>query len=118
MQLVYDRLVANGVARYVVLDPMHDMDAVRESARMIRQAGATEIVGALTFTVSDVHDDAHYGALAAQMAACPDIDRVYIKDPGGLLTPERAVTLIPAVLGNLDGTPWNCTPTARSACQA
>ncbi|MER6153954.1 hypothetical protein ABT147_00145 [Streptomyces sp. NPDC001868] len=33
MQLVHDRLVANGVTRYVVLDPMHDMDAVRESAR-------------------------------------------------------------------------------------
>ncbi|GGS20653.1 hypothetical protein GCM10010269_69450 [Streptomyces humidus] len=105
MQLVYDRLVANGVTRYVVLDPMHDMDAVRESARMIRAAGATEIVGALTFTVSDVHDDAHYASLAAQMTDCPDIDRVYIKDPGGLLTSERAATLIPAVLGNLAGTP-------------
>ncbi|GHH29715.1 hypothetical protein GCM10018780_88190 [Streptomyces lanatus] len=43
-----------------------------------------------------MQDDAHYGSLASQMAACPDIDRVYIKDPGGLLTPERAVTLIPA----------------------
>ncbi|MEE1757800.1 biotin carboxyl carrier protein [Streptomyces sp. SP18BB07] len=105
MQLVYDRLVASGVTRYVVLDPMHDMDAVRASARMIRQAGATEIVGALTFTVSEVHDDMHYGALAAQMAACPDIDRVYVKDPGGLLTSERAATLIPAVLGSLRGKP-------------
>jgi oxaloacetate decarboxylase (Na+ extruding) subunit alpha len=105
MQLVYDRLVVNGVTRCVVLDPMHDMDAVRESARMIRAAGATEIVGALTFTVSDVHDDAHYALLAAQMADCPDIDRVYIKDPGGLLTSERAATLIPAVLGKLVGTP-------------
>ena len=105
MQLVYDRLVANGVARYVVLDPMHDMDAVRESARMIRAAGAAEIVGALTYTVSEVHDDAYYGSLASQMAACPDIDRVYIKDPGGLLTSERATTLIPAVIGNLAGKP-------------
>ncbi|BBC29665.1 HMGL-like protein [Streptomyces graminofaciens] len=105
MQLVYDRLVANGVTRYVVLDPMHDMDAVRESARMIRRAGAGEIVGALTYTVSDVHDDAHYGSLAAQMAACPDIDRVYIKDPGGLLTTERATTLIRAVIRHLGGKP-------------
>lgn len=105
MQLVYDRLVDNGVTRYVVLDPMHDMDAVCASARMIRAAGATEIVGALTYTVSDVHDDAHYGSLATQMAACPDIDRVYIKDPGGLLTAERAATLVPAVLSNLADTP-------------
>ena len=29
MQLVYDRLAANGIDRFVVLDPMHDMDAAR-----------------------------------------------------------------------------------------
>jgi oxaloacetate decarboxylase (Na+ extruding) subunit alpha len=104
MQLAYDRLVANGITRFVVLDPMHDMDAVRASARMIRAAGATEIVGALTYTVSEVHDDAFYADLAGQMAACPDIDRVYVKDPAGLLTPERARTLLPAVRARLGGT--------------
>src|SRR6185503_12544953 len=37
------------------------------------------------------------------LAACPDVDALYIKDPGGLLTPKRARTLIPAikaVIGN------------------
>jgi oxaloacetate decarboxylase (Na+ extruding) subunit alpha len=105
LQLAYDRLVANGVTRFVVLDPMHDMDAVRQTAKMIRAAGGTEIVGALTFTISDVHDDAFYAGLATQMAACADIDRVYVKDPAGLLSPERARTLIPAVRACLDGTP-------------
>jgi oxaloacetate decarboxylase alpha subunit len=105
LQLVYDRLVANGVSRFVVLDPMHDIDAVRRTARMIRLAGGTEIVGALTFTISDVHDDGFYAGLAAQMASCVDIDRVYIKDPAGLLSPERARTLIPAVRAGLSGTP-------------
>jgi oxaloacetate decarboxylase (Na+ extruding) subunit alpha len=105
LQLAYDRLVANGITRFVVLDPMHDMDAVRRTARMIRAAGATEIVGALTFTVSQVHDDAFYAGLAGQMAVCPEIDRVYIKDPAGLLTPERARTLIPAIRARLGGTP-------------
>jgi oxaloacetate decarboxylase alpha subunit len=105
LQLAYERLVANGLTRFVVLDPMHDMDAVRQSARMIRSAGGTEIVGALTYTLSDVHDDAFYAGLAGQMAACPDLDRVYIKDPAGLLSPERAATLIPAVRGRLGETP-------------
>ncbi len=103
MQLAYDRLVAAGMSRFVVLDPMHDMQALLTSARMIRAAGASEIIAALTYTVSDVHDDAYYGGLAAQMAAAKEIDRVYIKDPAGLLTPERARTLIPAVLTRLDG---------------
>ncbi|HTV99536.1 MAG TPA: hypothetical protein VMF87_04495 [Streptosporangiaceae bacterium] len=101
MQLVYDRLVVAGMSRFVVLDPMHDMDNVLETARMIRQAGGEEIIAALTYTVSAVHDDAFYAGLAGQMAACKDIDRVYVKDPAGLLTPERARTLFPAVQARL-----------------
>ncbi len=101
MQLVYDRLVVAGMSRFVVLDPMHDMENVLVTARMIRQAGGREIIGALTYTVSAVHDDAFYAGLAGQMAACKDIDRVYVKDPAGLLTPERARTLFPAVQAGL-----------------
>jgi oxaloacetate decarboxylase alpha subunit len=103
MQLAYDRLVLNGISRFVVLDPMHDMDAVRRSAAMIRAAGAAEIIGALVFTISAVHDDQLYAHLARQMVDTPQIDRVYIKDPSGLLTPERARTLIPAVREQLGG---------------
>jgi oxaloacetate decarboxylase alpha subunit len=105
MQLAYDRLVANGISRFVVLDPMHDVDALRESARMLRQAGAPEVMGALTFTISAVHDDAFYADLAGQLAACPDLDRLYLKDPSGLLTPERARTLIPAVRARIGALP-------------
>jgi oxaloacetate decarboxylase (Na+ extruding) subunit alpha len=103
MQLAYDRLVEAGMSRFVVLDPMHDMDALLRSAAMIRAAGASEIIAALTFTVSEVHDDAYYAGLASAMAAAPDIDRVYLKDPAGLLTPDRAKALIPAVLERLGG---------------
>src|SRR2546429_5814110 len=39
------------------------------------------------------------------MARCPDIDRVYVKDPTGLLTPDRARTLIPAVRARLGAKP-------------
>jgi oxaloacetate decarboxylase alpha subunit len=104
IQIAYDRLVEAGMSRFVVLDPMHDMEAVLRTALMLRQAGASEIIAALTYTISAVHDDGFYAGLAGQMAACPDIDRVYIKDPAGLLTPERARTLIPAVRARLGGT--------------
>lgn len=105
MQIVYDRLVANGISRFVVLDPMHDAAALLESARMIRKAGATEIIAALTYTISEVHDDAFYAEFAARVAKSPDVDRAYIKDPAGLLTPERARTLIPAVRAQLGKVP-------------
>lgn len=103
MQLVYDRLVINGISRFIVMDPMNDARAMLESARMMRKAGAGEIIAALTYTISVVHDDACYANLAAGLAASPDIDRLYIKDPAGILTPERARTLIPAIRAQLGG---------------
>jgi oxaloacetate decarboxylase alpha subunit len=105
IRLVYERLVVAGISRFVVLDPVHDMAAVLQTARDIRAAGGTEIVAALTYTVSAVHDDGFYAGLAGQMAASPHIDRVYVKDPAGLLTPERARTLLPALRAQLETTP-------------
>jgi oxaloacetate decarboxylase (Na+ extruding) subunit alpha len=105
MELVYTSLVDAGMDRFVVLDPTHDMDAVRETARIIKKAGGAEVIGALTYTVSAAHDDAFYAGIAAQYAECRDIDRAYVKDPAGILTPDRARTLIPAVLAALHGKP-------------
>jgi len=105
MQVVYNRLVANGISRYVVLDPMHDVDALLESARMIKKAGATTVVAALTYTLSEVHDDSFYANLASQLVMSPHIDRFYIKDPSGLLASERARTLIPAIQSQLGAKP-------------
>ncbi|MFW6204536.1 MAG: biotin carboxyl carrier protein [Actinomycetota bacterium] len=104
MRLVYERLVANGISRFALLDPMHEMTSLLSSAKAIKEAGG-EVVAALIYTLSEVHDDAFYAGLAKQMAQCPSIDRVYIKDPSGLLTPERARTLIPALMAVLDGKP-------------
>src|SRR5262245_65201445 len=55
MRLVYDRLVANGMARFIVLDPMHDMAASRRTAHGSRQAGGPELAGALTDTRREDH---------------------------------------------------------------
>jgi oxaloacetate decarboxylase (Na+ extruding) subunit alpha len=104
MKLVYERLVANGISRFALLDPMHEMTNLLSSAKAIKEAGG-EVVAALIYTLSEVHDDTLYAGLAKQMASCPSIDRVYIKDPSGLLTPERARTLVPALLAALDGKP-------------
>jgi oxaloacetate decarboxylase (Na+ extruding) subunit alpha len=105
IKLVYSTLVRNGMDRFVVLDPSHDMDAARATARIAKQAGGNEVIGALTYTISAVHDDAFYAGVAAAYRDCPDIDRAYIKDPAGILTPDRARTLIPAVQAALGGKP-------------
>jgi oxaloacetate decarboxylase alpha subunit len=105
IELVYRCLVRGGMDRFVVLDPSHDMDAARATARVAKKAGGKEVIGALTYTISKVHDDAFYAGIAAQYAACADIDRAYVKDPAGILTPDRARTLIPAVQAALGGKP-------------
>ena len=97
MRLVYRCLIRNGMSRFIVLDPMHDLDAMLSTAKMIREEGGAEIVGALTYTMSAAHDDAFYAGLAADLERSPHFDRIYIKDPSGLLTADRARTLIPAV---------------------
>jgi oxaloacetate decarboxylase alpha subunit len=97
MRIVYRRLQANGIRRFIMLDPMHDPDAVIEAARIIREEGDAEVMAALTFTLSEVHDDAFYAGFAAKLATSPDIDLFYLKDPGGLMSPERMRTLAPAV---------------------
>src|SRR5580765_3433245 len=69
---------------------------------MIHEEGG-EVLAGLTYTISAVHDDAFYANLAGTLAASPQVARLYIKDPTGLLTPERARTLIPAVRAQLKG---------------
>ena len=105
MRLVYRRLVANGISRFIILNPMHDKEALLRAARIAKEEGAPDVMAALTYTVSEVHDDAFYADFAAAVASSPDFDRAYIKDPAGLLTAERARTLIPAVKARLGGMP-------------
>ena len=97
MDLAFRTLVKNGMRRFALADPMNDADSNVTCARMVKRGGADYVVGALVYTLSPVHDDAHYVECARRMATSPDIDALYIKDPGGLLTPLRAQALIPAI---------------------
>jgi oxaloacetate decarboxylase alpha subunit len=44
-----------------------------------------------------VHTDRYYEERARAVAASPHVDVLNLKDPGGLLTPERMRTLVPAL---------------------
>src|SRR5690606_9753370 len=105
MALSYKLLVNNGIERFMVMDPMNTTQAVIDNCHAIHKAGASEIVGALVYTVSPIHDDAFFSDMAAKLAAHPFIDRTYLKDPGGLLTTDRARTLLPALKKAVSGKP-------------
>jgi oxaloacetate decarboxylase alpha subunit len=97
MSLAFRVLARNGIRRFCLADPMNDADSNIACARMVKQSGGEYVIAALVFTLSPVHDDAHYAEAARKLAASADIDALYIKDPGGLLSQNRARTLIPAI---------------------
>jgi oxaloacetate decarboxylase (Na+ extruding) subunit alpha len=105
MEFAFGLLVRNGIDRFAVMDPMNNVAAMRGMADLTRKAGGRDIVAALTFTLSPLHDDAHFAAAAKALTETGQFDRLYLKDPGGLVTPERARTLIPAIKAAVDALP-------------
>jgi oxaloacetate decarboxylase alpha subunit len=97
MALAFRVLARSGIRRFCLADPMNDVDSNIACARMVKQGGGDYVIVALVFTVSPIHDDAYYAERARRLAACADVDALYIKDPGGLLSPKRAAALIPAI---------------------
>jgi oxaloacetate decarboxylase (Na+ extruding) subunit alpha len=88
MNLAFRLLARNGIRRIQIADPTNDPARIRRLAAMIRAAGVEEVVVGLTYSISEVHTHAYYAERAAALADCPDMDRLYLKDPGGLLTPD------------------------------
>jgi oxaloacetate decarboxylase alpha subunit len=97
MRLSFRLLMRAGIRRFWVLDPLNNMDSVRTIAAMIKSEGDAEVVAGIVYTVSPVHTDDHYASKADALGAMDDVDGVYLKDVGGLLTPERVQTLVPII---------------------
>jgi oxaloacetate decarboxylase alpha subunit len=58
----------------------------------------------LTYALSPVHDDAYFIARTHELVKLA-VDFISVKDPTGLLTPERAATLFPAIASAAKGIP-------------
>jgi oxaloacetate decarboxylase alpha subunit len=54
-----------------------------------KYGGFDEVVIALSYTVSPIHTDAFYAEKARLIPKSPYVDRLYTKDRGGLLNPDR-----------------------------
>lgn len=105
MEFAFRLLVNNGIERFAVMDPMNNVPAMLRMAEVTRRAGGREIVAALTFTLSPLHDDAHWAKAAKELCASGKFDKIYVKDPGGLISADRAKTLMPALCNVINGTP-------------
>jgi oxaloacetate decarboxylase (Na+ extruding) subunit alpha len=98
MRLAFRLVARNGIRRLKIADPSNEPARIRRLAAMARQEGIEEIVVGLTYSISDVHTHAYYAERAAAVADCPEMDRMYLKDPGGLLTPDAVRELAPHLL--------------------
>ena len=98
MRLAFRCVVRNGIRRFQIADPSNDPARLRRLATMARQEGVEEIVVGLTYSVSEVHTHAYFAERAAALADCAELDRLYLKDPGGLLTPHAVRELAPHFL--------------------
>ncbi|MFL5862451.1 MAG: biotin carboxyl carrier protein [Solirubrobacteraceae bacterium] len=98
MRLSYRLAVRNGLRRVQIADPSNDPERVRRIAAMAKAEGVEEVVIGLTYSISEVHTHRYYADIAAALADCPDMDRLYLKDPGGLLTVDAVRELAPPLL--------------------
>jgi oxaloacetate decarboxylase (Na+ extruding) subunit alpha len=105
LRLVFRCVVRNGLRRVQIADPMNDTDDLAQMAAIARQEGMEEVVIGLTYSVSPVHTDEFYATRAKAIGACADVDRLYLKDPGGLVTVERLRELAPLFLEGFAGRP-------------
>ena len=95
MRLAFRCVVRNGIRRFQVADPSNDAGRLRRVAAVAREEGVEEIAIALTYSVSEVHTHAYYAERAAALSDCVEMDRLYLKDPGGLLTVDAVRELAP-----------------------
>ncbi|OPY65933.1 MAG: 2-oxoglutarate carboxylase large subunit [Syntrophorhabdus sp. PtaU1.Bin050] len=103
--LVAKTAASCGLRSTWIVDGMLDVAFLHKAAGWAKQGGFEEVVVALPYTISPVHTDEFYAEKARKIAECPDVDALYVKDQGGLFTPERVQTLVPQVLKNSLGKP-------------
>jgi oxaloacetate decarboxylase (Na+ extruding) subunit alpha len=101
-----------GVKILTAYDALNDNRNVVSSVRSAKAAGM-QANGWMTYTLSPVHTDAYYVERAKELVAL-GVDYMCVKDPTGLLTPERGATLFPALVAAAGGIPMQL----HSHCQS
>jgi oxaloacetate decarboxylase alpha subunit len=96
VELYVRTLIASGIRWFRAFDALFDHDNIVPSLRLAKELGMFT-VGALVFSISPIHTDELYRDKAGELVERADVDAVQIKDSGGLLTPDRVRTLVPAI---------------------
>ena len=91
-----ESLYANGFRVIGSFDGLNDIDNIAPGLIRAKELGASTF-GAVSFCESPVHTDELFVAKALELIEKADVDAIMLKDAGGLLTPDRIRTLVPAL---------------------
>jgi oxaloacetate decarboxylase alpha subunit len=100
-RLWYERIAAHGVRQVRISNSSNTAEGWRSNVELCRAVGIEPVVN-LIYAISPKHTDDYYAQKARDAAKLKPF-RICLKDPGGLLTPDRTRTLVPVVLQNAAG---------------
>ena len=101
--LWFERLAANGIRQIRISNPSNDPVGWTKAVVRAKRLGLATFLN-LTYSVSPKHNDEYYARKTREGAALKP-DYLCIKDPGGLLTPERTIALIKVIRREAPGFP-------------
>tara|TARA_R110000868_G_scaffold404811_1_gene683362 strand:+ start:8343 stop:9788 length:1446 start_codon:yes stop_codon:yes gene_type:complete len=95
VELAAERFAANGMRYHTPYDALNDIRNLEIPIKAAKRHGL-HVVPGIVYTDSPVHTDQYYAKKAMELVKI-GVDGIFLKDPSGLLTPERIVTLVSAL---------------------
>jgi len=102
-RLFMERMAANGIREARISEEWNEIEGWTWKCDVARDVGINPVPN-IIYSVSPKHTD-EYFAERTRQAASLKVTRLCLKDPGGLLTPERLQTLVPIMFANANGIP-------------
>jgi oxaloacetate decarboxylase alpha subunit len=104
LELFFRRCAINGVNRFFLMDGLNDIRNFEVPIRAAHKEGA-KVLGGIVYSISPAHTDEHFVQKIRELVAF-GADILVLKDPNGILTPERARVLVPAMKAVAGGRPF------------
>lgn len=89
-------LIKHGVTSFWIYDCLYDMPTMHRLVKVIHDNGGVA-VPAVMYGLTGAHDDDFFAQRAKEMASWEGVQTIYVEDAAGVLKPERAATLLPAI---------------------
>ena len=90
-------MAKHGIDSFWFFDCLFNLDRMERVSGVVGELGA-ECVPTVSYAVSDVHTDEYFADKVRHFAKWPNVDAIEFADEAGVLTPERARTLLPALI--------------------